>query len=60
MSWKMFWQIVLLIVIAVIIMAVAKAMKYKACGPRKMGPPPAVSEQTKNFGPSRMPMKKGR
>ena len=49
MSWKMFGQIVLLIIIAVVVMTTIKVMKYKMCKMGKMKPAAAMSERGKNF-----------
>jgi len=60
MSWKMFGQIVLLIIIAVVILGVARAVKYSVCGIGKMKPTPAMSQYSRNFGPSKAPMEKSK
>lgn len=52
MSWKMFGQIVLLIVIAVVIMASAKAMKYRMCSMSRAKQMPSMQKSSQNFGPA--------
>ena len=52
MSWKIFGQIVLLIIIAVVAMTMAKTMKYRMCSMDKMKRMSSMPKCAQNFGPS--------
>jgi len=52
MSWKMFGQIVLLIIITVVIMTAAKAVKYRMCSMSGAKRVSMMSKCSQNFGPN--------
>jgi len=52
MSWKMFGQIVLLIIIAVVIIISAKAVKYRMCSMSGAKRASMMPKHSQNFGPN--------
>jgi len=52
MSWKMFGQIIVLIVVAIVVLTAAKIMKLGMCGMSKDRRTVAMQECVKNFNTS--------
>ena len=52
MSWKMFGQIIVLIIVAIVVLTAAKVMKFGMCGMSKDKRTIAMQECVKNFTPS--------
>jgi len=52
MSWKMFGQIVLLIIITVVIIASAKALKYRMCSMGSAKRASMMPKYSQNFSPA--------
>ncbi len=55
MTWKLFGQIIVLIVIAALVLTVAKTAKLRMCGMSKDKRMQAMSKCAQNFSPSVTP-----
>ncbi len=52
MSWKLFGQIVLLIIIVAVVMTATKAVKYRMCSMSSAKRMSMMPKRSQNFGPN--------